>query len=324
VTVTFAGSPDRVEAQLVPERGYAFDSFAVAGFPRRPGLPLLRALALAAASPLACLRILARRRPDVVLGGGGYVAGPMVLAAWLRRIPAVLTEADAHLGLANRLAAPFAARVFLALPVDGRSGAKYAAVGRPIPERSRAVAREEARAKLGLPATGPVVLVFGGSLGALLLNELAVDAWGEAGPAVLHLCGERDYEALRARVDRPGYVLLPFLDEIGLAYGAADVAVARAGGSVWELAAAGLPAVLVPGAFATGGHQEKNARAFERAGGAAVVAEEDVARVPELVDGLLADPARLAAMSDAMRAAAKPDAAERIADELVALAAARR
>ena len=324
MTVTFAGSPDRVEAQLVPERGYAFDSFAVAGFPRRPGLPLLRALALAAASPLACLRILARRRPDVVLGGGGYVAGPMVLAAWLRRIPAVLTEADAHLGLANRLAAPFAARVFLALPVDGRSGAKYAAVGRPIPERSRAVAREEARAKLGLPATGPVVLVFGGSLGALLLNELAVDAWGEAGPAVLHLCGERDYEALRARVDRPGYVLLPFLDEIGLAYGAADVAVARAGGSVWELAAAGLPAVLVPGAFATGGHQEKNARAFERAGGAAVVAEEDVARVPELVDGLLADPARLAAMSDAMRAAAKPDAAERIADELVALAAARR
>ena len=322
--MTFAGSPDRVEAQLVPERGYAFDSFAVAGFPRRPGLPLLRALALAAASPLACLRILARRRPDVVLGGGGYVAGPMVLAAWLRRIPAVLTEADAHLGLANRLAAPFAARVFLALPVDGRSGAKYAAVGRPIPERSRAVAREEARAKLGLPATGPVVLVFGGSLGALLLNELAVDAWGEAGPAVLHLCGERDYEALRARVDRPGYVLLPFLDEIGLAYGAADVAVARAGGSVWELAAAGLPAVLVPGAFATGGHQEKNARAFERAGGAAVVAEEDVARVPELVDGLLADPARLAAMSDAMRAAAKPDAAERIADELVALAAARR
>ena len=324
MTVTFAGSPDRVEAQLVPERGYAFDSFAVAGFPRRPGLALLRALGLAAASPLACLRILARRRPDVVLGGGGYVAGPMVLAAWLRRIPAALTEADAHLGLANRLAAPFARRVFLALPVDGRAGAKYAAVGRPIPERSRAVAREQARTALGLPAFGPVVLVFGGSLGALLLNELAVDAWGAAGPAVLHLCGERDYETLRARVSRPGYILLPFLDEIGLAYGAADIAVARAGGSVWELAAAGLPAVLVPGEFATGGHQEKNARAFERAGGAVVVAEDDVARVPALVDGLLGDQARLAAMSDAMRAAAKPDAAERIADELVSLAAARR
>jgi len=86
--VTFAGSPDRVEARLVPERGYAFDAFRIAGFPRRPGLRLFRALALAVASPAACLGILGRRRPDVVLGAGGYVAGPMVLAAWLRRIPA--------------------------------------------------------------------------------------------------------------------------------------------------------------------------------------------------------------------------------------------
>jgi len=323
-TVTFAGSPDRVEARLVPERGYAFDAFPVAGLPRRPGVRLLRALGLALASPLACARILARRRPDVVLGGGGYVAGPMVLAAWLRHIPAALTEADAHLGLANRLAAPFARRVFLALPVEGRTGKKYVAVGRPVPMRSRPGEKEESRALLGLPAEGPVVLVFGGSLGALLLNELAVGAWGEDGPAVLHLCGERDYEALRDRVSRPGYVLLPFLEEIGLAYGAADVAVARAGGSVWELAAAGLPAVLVPGEFATGGHQEKNARWFERAGGAIVVPEAEAARVPEVVAGLLADPARLAAMSAALRAAAKPDAAERIADELVSLAAARR
>jgi UDP-N-acetylglucosamine--N-acetylmuramyl-(pentapeptide) pyrophosphoryl-undecaprenol N-acetylglucosamine transferase len=119
-------------------------------------------------------------------------------------------------------------------------------------------------------------------------------------------------------------VLLPFVDEVGLAYGAADVAVARAGGSVWELAAAGLPAVLVPGEFATGGHQEKNARWFRQAGGAVVVPEADAARVPDVVAELLADPERLAEMAEAMRAIAKPDAAEDIADELVALAAARR
>jgi UDP-N-acetylglucosamine--N-acetylmuramyl-(pentapeptide) pyrophosphoryl-undecaprenol N-acetylglucosamine transferase len=324
VTVTFAGSPDRVEARLVPERGYPFDPFPVMGLPRRPGPSFVRALALAAAAPVACLRILGRRRPDVVLGGGGYVAGPMVLAARLRRIPAALSEADAHLGLANRLAAPFAERVFLALPVAGRAGPKYVAVGRPVPERSRAALRSPARERLGLPADGPVVLVFGGSLGARLLNELAVDAWGGAGPAVLHLCGVRDYEALRTRVSRPDYVLRPFLDEIGLAYGAADLAVARAGGSVWELAAAGLPAVLVPGEFATGGHQVKNADWFARAGGAVVVTEAEASRLPALVAELLADPARLGAMADAMRAAARPDAAERIADELVALAAARR
>jgi UDP-N-acetylglucosamine--N-acetylmuramyl-(pentapeptide) pyrophosphoryl-undecaprenol N-acetylglucosamine transferase len=321
--VTFAGSPDRVEARLVPERGYEFDAFSVSGLPRRPGVGLVRALGLAAGAPVACLRILARRRPDVVLGAGGYVAGPMVLAAWTRRIPAALTEADAHLGLANRLAAPFARRVFLALPV-GRDGSKYRAVGRPVPVASRAAPREEARARLELPADGPVVLVFGGSLGARVLNELAIEAWGESGPGVVHLCGERDHAELRERVSRPGYRLLPFLDEIGLAYGAADIAVARAGGSVWELAAAGLPAVLVPGEFATGGHQEKNARWFERAGGAVVVPEAEVARVPEVVEALLADPERLASTAAAMRAAAKPDAADEIADELLALAAARR
>jgi UDP-N-acetylglucosamine--N-acetylmuramyl-(pentapeptide) pyrophosphoryl-undecaprenol N-acetylglucosamine transferase len=119
-------------------------------------------------------------------------------------------------------------------------------------------------------------------------------------------------------------LLRPFIGEIGLAYGASDLAVARAGGSVWELAAAGLPAVLIPGEFATGGHQRKNAEWFAQAGGAVVVPESDVARVPEVVSSLLADPERLAAMSAAMRAAAKPDAAERIADELVRLAAAHR
>jgi len=322
VEVTFAGSPDRVEARLVPERGYPFDAFAVAGLPRRPGPSLLRAIALAAAAPLACLRILDRRRPDVVLGGGGYVAGPMVLAARLRRIPAALTEADAHLGLANRLAAPFAARVFLALPV--RAGGKYVAVGRPVPARSRAAPRADARERLGLPVEGDVVLVFGGSLGARLLNDLALDAWADSGPAVLHLCGDRDYESLRGRVSRSDYVLLAFLDDVGLAYGAADVAVARAGGSVWELAAAGLPAVLVPGEFATGDHQRKNAEWFAQAGGAIVVPEAEARKAPEVAAELLADRPRLARMADAMRAAAKPDAAERIADELVELAAARR
>ena len=317
--MTFAGSPDRVEARLVPELGYEFDAFAVSGLPRRPGADLLRAAGQALAAPAACLRILGRRRPDAVLGAGGYVAGPMVLAARLRRIPSALTEADAHLGLANRLAAPLAQRVFLALPL-GLHGEKYRAVGRPIPAASRAIDRVEARRRLGLPVDAQVVLVFGGSLGARLLNEAALDAWAQSGPAVVHLCGERDYPELRGRVSRADYFLRPFLEEIGLAYGAADIVLARAGGSVWELAAAGLPAVLVPGAFATGAHQDKNARWFADAEGAVVVPEAEAARAPQVVEELLGDPDRLAAMAEAMRAVAKPDAAEEIADELVALA----
>jgi UDP-N-acetylglucosamine--N-acetylmuramyl-(pentapeptide) pyrophosphoryl-undecaprenol N-acetylglucosamine transferase len=321
--VTFAGSPDRVEARLVPEHGYEFDAFAVSGLPRRPGPEQMRALGRALAAPVACRAILRRRNPDAVLGAGGFVAGPMVLAARLEGIPCALTEADAHLGLANRLAAPLAERVFLALPLD-RHGEKYRAVGRPIPAASRPVEREEARSRLGLPPDARVVLVFGGSLGARLLNDLALDAWADAGPAVIHLCGERDYPELQARASRPDYILQPFIDEIGVAYGAADVVLARAGGSVWELAAAGLPAVLVPGAFATGQHQDKNARWFADAGGAVVVPEAEAARAPRVVEELLGDADRLAAMAAAMRAVAKPDAAEEIADELVSLAAARR
>jgi UDP-N-acetylglucosamine--N-acetylmuramyl-(pentapeptide) pyrophosphoryl-undecaprenol N-acetylglucosamine transferase len=325
VAVTFAGSPDRVEARLVPERGYPFDAFPVAGFPRRPGLELVRALGLAVTAQAVCGRILARRRPDVVLGGGGYVAGPMVLAAWLRRIPAAVTEADAHLGLANRLAAPFARRVMLAYPVERRNGAKYRVVGRPIPTTSAAVPREQARRRFELPAEGPVVLVAGGSLGARTLNETALAAWGAAGPAVLHVCGERDYEELRGRVTRDDYRLVPFVDDYGAALGAADLAVSRAGGSVWEIAAAGLPAVLVPYPEATADHQTKNAAYFVRAGGAVVVPDREAReRVPVLVAELLADPAGLERRAAAMRAAAKPHAADEIADELISIATARR
>jgi UDP-N-acetylglucosamine--N-acetylmuramyl-(pentapeptide) pyrophosphoryl-undecaprenol N-acetylglucosamine transferase len=319
--VTFAGSPDRIEARLVPEAGYELDTFRIAGFPRRPSPALVRALLLAARAPGACARILAARQPDVVLGGGGYVAGPMVYAAARRRIPTALMEADAHLGLANRLAAPFARRIFLSFPIEGRDGAKYRVTGRPIPARSRPLPQAEGRRIFGLPEVGPVLLVFGGSLGARLLNELVVEAFGASGPPVLHLSGTRDYDELRTKVIRPDYRLFAFTEEFGAALGASDLVLARAGGSVWELAAAGKPAVLVPGLFATGDHQTKNARCFERGGGAVVVPESEAGRAPELIRSLLDDPRRLADMSRAMRRLARPDAADEIAEELIALAA---
>src|SRR3989440_5647470 len=181
VRVSFAGSPDRVEARPAPEGGYEFAPFQSSGLPRQASFPLVHALATAAGAPAACLRILRRRRPNVVLGAGGYVSGPMVLAAALRRTPAALLEADAHLGLANRLGAPFARRVFLAAPITGHDGAKFRVTGRPVPQRSLAVPAAEARRVFELPTEGPVLLVLGGSQGALRLNELAVERWGAAG-----------------------------------------------------------------------------------------------------------------------------------------------
>jgi UDP-N-acetylglucosamine--N-acetylmuramyl-(pentapeptide) pyrophosphoryl-undecaprenol N-acetylglucosamine transferase len=291
----------------------------VEGFPRRLSLDLLRAFGTAALAVPAATRILGRQEPDVVLGGGGFVSGPVVLAAGLRRIRAALTEADAHLGLANRLAAPFASRVFLAYPVDGLGEPKYRVVGRPIPERSRARSREEARELFALPAEGPVVLVFGGSQGAQRLNEAAVEAFGASGPAILHLAGLRDYDALAARAQRKDYRLLPFTDDFGAALSAADLVVARAGGSVWEVAAAGRPALLIPYPHATADHQAKNAAYFERGGGAVVVREADLDLARQIQE-VLEDSARLERMGEAMSALAKPDAAETIAEELIALA----
>jgi UDP-N-acetylglucosamine--N-acetylmuramyl-(pentapeptide) pyrophosphoryl-undecaprenol N-acetylglucosamine transferase len=320
-SVTFAGSPDRVEAQLVPEAGFEFHPFDVQALPRRPGLELLRALVTDAGALRAAGRILDEEKPDAVLGGGGFVAGPVVAAAARRRIPAAVMEADAHLGLGNRLAAPLARRVFLSYPLAGRNGAKYRVTGRPIPKRSRASSREEARTLFGLPLEGPVLLVMGARAGARALNEAAVESFAAAGPAVLHLSGDRDYGSLAPRVVREGYRLLPFTDEIGAAYAAADLALSRSGGSVWELAAAGTPAVLVPYPFATGDHQTKNARFFEAAGGAVVVPETELGRAPELIRSLIDDPDRLGRMREAMLATARPDAAAEIAEELLALAA---
>jgi UDP-N-acetylglucosamine--N-acetylmuramyl-(pentapeptide) pyrophosphoryl-undecaprenol N-acetylglucosamine transferase len=319
VSVSFAGSPDRIEARLVPEAGFSFAPFRIEGLPRRPGLAQARALLLAGRAPRACARILADRGADVVLGAGGYVAGPMVYAAWRRRVPAALTEADAHLGLANRLAAPFARRVFLAYALPGRNGPKYRVVGRPVPRRPP-VARDEARRRFGLPVAGRALLVFGGSQGARALNELAVAAFGAEGPPVLHLCGERYLAELEGRVRRPDYRLLAWTDDFGAALAAADLVLARAGGSVWEVAAAGRPAILVPSPNVTADHQTKNARHFEAAGGAIVVPERELGRVPGLALGLLADEGALAAMAEAMRRAAKPAAADEIAEELIALA----
>jgi UDP-N-acetylglucosamine--N-acetylmuramyl-(pentapeptide) pyrophosphoryl-undecaprenol N-acetylglucosamine transferase len=319
--VTFAGSPDHIEARLVPEAGFAFRPFRVQGLPRRLGLELLRAVAVDVRAVGAAGRILDDTRPDVVLGGGGYVAGPMVAAAARRRIPAAALEADSHLGLGNRFAAPLVRRVFLSFPIAGRDGDKYRVTGRPIPRRSRPPSQEEARTLFRLPLDERVLLVSGGSQGAHALNELVLESFGAAGPAVLHLSGERDYDALAARVRRDGYRLIPFTNEIGAAYAAADLVLSRAGGSVWELAAAGKPAVLVPYPFATADHQTKNARYFEDVGAAVVVPETELGRVPDLVRSLIDDPDRLARMRDAMLATARPNAAAEIAEELLALAA---
>ncbi len=322
-SVSFAG-PTRTDPTIVTGAGFELDAFEVEGLPRSISLRAVRAVLRAIIAPVACVRILRRRRPAVVLGAGGYAAGPMVLAAALLRIPAAIMEADAELGLANRLAAPLSKRVFLAFPLEERKG-KYRVVGRPIPDRSRLPqeSSEAARRAFDLPKEGPVVVICGGSQGARRLNEEAVEAFGKEGPAVLHLTGQRDYADLSLRVERPGYRMLPFTDSFGTALATADLVVSRSGGVVWEIAAAGKPALLVPYPHGTGDHQTKNARYFADAGAAVLVPEAELDLAAQ-VPALLAEPDRLAAMGEAMRLHSRPDAAEVVAEELLTLVAARR
>jgi UDP-N-acetylglucosamine--N-acetylmuramyl-(pentapeptide) pyrophosphoryl-undecaprenol N-acetylglucosamine transferase len=264
---------------------------------------------------------------DVVLGGGGYVAAPAGLAARALRIPLVLTEADSHLGIANRMLAPFAERVFLAFDLPGRSGPKWVVTGRPIPADVVAADRAAARARFGIDDDRECLLVFGGSLGARRLNEAAVEAFGSAAPCwVLHVCGTRDHEAISRRLEAlgspPHYKLYDFITPFADAYAAADLATARAGGSIFELLAAGVPAILVPYPHATADHQTGNARWMERGGAAAVVpdGELDGPRLAREVAALLGSPERLRSMQRAALGLARPDAADRIADELLTIA----
>jgi UDP-N-acetylglucosamine--N-acetylmuramyl-(pentapeptide) pyrophosphoryl-undecaprenol N-acetylglucosamine transferase len=317
---------ERAEAELVPAAGYPFHELRIVGIDRRNPLKAARAVGLALAATRRARRLLREIGADAVIGGGGYVAGPVGLAARSLRLPLVLTEADSHLGIANRLLARFADRVFLAFPLQGRDGPRYEVVGRPIPAANLASDRVAARERFGIAPDERCLLVFGGSLGARTINTAAVEAFGAAAPcAVLHACGTRDHAALAQRLAQlgspPHYHLHAYVEPFADALAAADLAVARSGGSVFELAAAGVPALLVPYPHATADHQTLNARHMAEAGAAEVMADSELdgPRLAREVGALLADPERLRAMAQAARAAARPDAAERIASAVVSL-----
>lgn len=330
--VTFIGG-ERAEAELVPAAGYPFHRIAVAGLDRRNPLRAARAALLAARALGRARALLGELRPDAVMGGGGYVSGPVGLAALTRGIPLVLTEADSHLGIANRALAVRARRVCLAFPLDARGrrsrvrglvgGRKiehrYLVTGRPIPPPY--ADRVAARAQLGIAPNETCVLVFGGSLGARSINLAALDAYAGAAFHVLHVCGRRDHAELAARALPAGYDLREYMDieEFTQALAASDLVVARAGGSLFEVVAHGKPAILIPYPHATADHQAANARWMEQGGAAVVVpdAELTAARLARETATLLSDPQRLRAMAAAARRLARPDAADAVARELL-------
>jgi UDP-N-acetylglucosamine--N-acetylmuramyl-(pentapeptide) pyrophosphoryl-undecaprenol N-acetylglucosamine transferase len=320
--VTFIGGT-RAESELVPAAGFPLHTISVEGLSRSSPMRAMRALALAAVALPRARALLKGLGTDAVMGGGGYVAGPVALAALTLRVPIVLTEADSRLGLTNRMLAPFARRVCLAFPLAGRTAERYRVTGRPVPEALSE--RNAARERLGIAPEARCVLVFGGSLGARSINLAALEAFTGAPFHVLHVTGSRDHRELSARELGNGYDLREYLAPADFddALAAADLAVARSGGSVFEIAAHGLPAILVPYPHAAGDHQSANARWMAQAGAALVIGDGELSagRLRSETVALLADPARLAAMASASLSLARPLAARDVAGELLAAAA---
>jgi UDP-N-acetylglucosamine--N-acetylmuramyl-(pentapeptide) pyrophosphoryl-undecaprenol N-acetylglucosamine transferase len=331
--VSFLGTRERIEAELVPDAGYEIDFLKARGIDRRNPLRAARAAFEAVAAVGAARRAIRRRGAEVVMGGGGFVAGPAGLAAALGGVPLVLTEADSHLGLANRLLAGRARRVCLAFPIDGRDGGRYLVTGRPVPQAVMHADREAARRRFGVAPDARCLLVMGGSQGARSINLAAIAAFAEDGPRdfhVVHLAGRRDHEELERRLaaapqaDR--YTLLAYEPDLGDSLASCDLVLARSGGSIFEVTAAGRPAVLVPYPYATADHQSANAAWMERAGAAMTIEDAELSpkRLAGEVGALLGDGERLERMAAASASLARPDAAARIADEVLAAAATGR
>ena len=322
-SIRFLGAARGLEAEAVPEAGYEIDLVGSRGLQRgRSWRAFADNVRMVGAMSRACvraLRIVRRRRPQVVVSVGGYASVPGIIAARLLAIPLVVHEQNAVPGLANRLAARLGARVAVSLPGTPMSGALV--TGNPVRAAITAVTRAP-------DLDRPLLSVLGGSLGSARLNDAVLDLYDQwrarSDVAVRHVSGRRHFEACERRLgvlrrvdDRLEYELVAYEDHVERLYARTGLAVCRAGAiTVAELAAAGVPSVLVPWSGAADDHQTGNARAMERAGAAVVVADADCNGVvlDRLARELLGDPGRLAEMSEAARRVARPDAADRLAD----------
>lgn len=324
--VFWLGTRAGLEARVAPAAGIDVEWVAMGGV---RGKGLLKKLLLPAMLLVAfwqSLSVILRRRPDVVLGMGGYTAFPGGMMASLLNRPLVIHEQNAVGGLTNRVLACLADRVLTAFPQAftqtrdkpipcRRVAAEW--VGNPVREAIAAAPADDRAAR-----TGPLrLLVVGGSLGASALNELVPKALAllpvERRPAVVHQSGRRHLDALRANYAAAGVEadVRDYIEDMAAEYRACDFAVCRAGAmTVAELACAGVPAVFVPFPFAVDDHQTGNAAFLADAGAAWLMPQKDLTaeKLAERIGGL--NRAALAAMSDKARALAKPDATARVAD----------
>ncbi len=332
----FIGTADRLEATKVPAAGFAFRAIAVHGLAGRWTMRdvlkrLLGVIEIITGLPIwQSLLIIANFRPDVVIGTGGYVCGPVLAAAWLARKPAMLVEQNEEIGHTSRLVSRF---IRLAAVISEASGAFFRArgirtevVGNPVRPAVLVTPREEGIRTLGLEPDRLTLSVVGGSLGSSPVNEavagalrqLAREGWFRDGWQVVHVVGPQRGGALTPEETRElglTYTAYTFLDNIHHLLAATDVIVTRAGGTfLAEIAVRGIPAVMIPWAGAANDHQTRNAQPFADTNAAVVIADAQlsVERMLAALHDILPDPSKRVTMAHACRLLGHPESAQRI------------
>ena len=327
--ILFVGSNRGMEAKEVPEAGYTFEGLDSVGFPARPSPRSIKAAWSAFRSILRARSLIAEFAPDVVFSTGGYASAPVVVGAWIRRVPIVLHEQNSVPGRTNRMASRVAKRVFLAFSSARRFFPKRGhlrLVGNPLREQVLAGSRGRALRQFRLEDDRKTVLVLGGSQGARSINRTVVEALKqfEGREDIQFLiqsgAGDHDWVVEECRERKVRSWVRRFITNMGDAYEIADVAVARAGAmTIAEVTACGLPSILVPYPHAMDNHQKLNAEQV-RDGGAAVLIDDAILDAEDLasrIEALLEDQTELRLMSMNARRMARPEATEKIARSLL-------
>ena len=328
--VLFVGTRDRMEWQTVPKYGYEIKSVWISGFHRSFTIQNLIFPLKLIISILQSFAILRSFRPDMVIACGGFASGPIGWAAVKMGIPLILQEQNSYPGVTNRILAKQASIIFTAFDDAAKflPKEKVHLTGNPVRSKLQKASRYTALTSLGFHSENPVLLVMGGSGGALALNEVMIQQLdklhNELGLQMIWQCGDKYLKGIINRIDTENYpnlILTDFIEDMSTAYGAADLVVTRAGaGTCSELMAVGLPAVLVPSPNVAGNHQEKNAQSLAASGAAKILTENKLDReFTSTVKMLIYDHKALEQMSDAMLKMAKPDAAQQIVENISTL-----
>ncbi len=332
--IIFVGTREGLESEIVPRYGYPIEFIEVAGFQRKLSLDTIKSTFKLLAGLIDALKLIRKIKPDLVVGTGGYVCGPVLFLAALQGIPTCIQEQNAMPGVTNKILAHFVKKVFLGYQEAGKyfgGNSDKIFTGNPIRKEILEVSRATAIEKFKLDHAKKTILVSGGSRGARSINDamalVETSLAGRSDVQVIHITGETGYEKFIGQVEKrvlmsDNIKVFRYMHDMPMALAAADLAIFRSGAiGLAELMARGIPSILVPYPYATANHQEHNARAVEGAGGAVVILDKELTGeiLLKQIESLLADESKLQKMKDAAKALGRPEAAEDIARKVLAL-----